>query len=191
MMRKAKMLILILLVLIAGAVITSIWMNLRGKEDSGEGEGLPMISTEGADMRLEKIRFVEDKHGQKTWELEAKLIQQYQDQNIVLLEDMKVTFYMKDGRSFILTGKKGKVYQDSKNMELAGDVLLTSSDGYQMKTHSISYDHLEKRVTTSDPVEIEGKEIQLVGKGMLVDMEAKILKVLHQVKTRWKGGEKG
>lgn len=76
-------------------------------------------------------------------------------------------------------------------MELAGDVLLTSSDGYQLKTHSVSYDHLKKRVTTSDPVEIEGKEIQLVGKGMLVDMEAKILKVLHQVKTRWKGGEKG
>jgi len=76
-------------------------------------------------------------------------------------------------------------------MELVGDVLLTSSDGYQLKTHSVSYHHLEKKVTTSDPVEIEGKEIQLVGTGMLVDMEAKIIRVLHQVKTRWKGGQKG
>jgi len=190
-MRRAKIAILILILLISGVVFTRLWMNFRGEKASGEGEGLPKISTEGADMRLEKIRLVEDKHGQKTWELEAKLIQQYQDQNIVLLEDVKTTFYMKDGRSFILTGKKGKVYQDSKNMELAGDVLLTSSDGYQLKTHSVFYDHLKKRVTTSDPVEIEGKEIELVGKGMLVDMEAKILKVLHQVKTRWKGGEKG
>jgi LPS export ABC transporter protein LptC len=190
-MKRTKIAILILILLISGVVFTRLWMNLRGEKASGEGEGLPKISTEGADMRLEKIRFVEDKHGQKTWELEAKLIQQYQDQNAVLLEDVKATFYMKDGRSFILTGKKAKVYQDSKNMELAGDVLLTSSDGYQLKTHSVSYDHLKKRVTTSDPVEIEGKEIELVGKGMLVDMEAKILKVLHQVKTRWKGGEKG
>jgi len=190
-MRRAKIAILILILLISGVVFTRLWMNFRGKKASGEGEGLPKISTEGADMRLEKIRFVEDKHGQKTWELEAKLIQQYQDQNAVLLEDVKATFYMKDGRSFILTAKKAKVYQDSKNMELAGDVLLTSSDGYQLKTHSVSYDHLKKRVTTSDPVEIEGKEIELVGKGMLVDMEAQILKVLHQVKTRWKGGEKG
>lgn len=190
-MKRTKIAILILILLISGVVFTRLWMHLRGKEDSGEGEGLPKISAEGADMRLEKIRFVEDKHGQKTWELEAKLIQQYQDQNIMLLEDVKATFYMKDGRSFILTGKKGKVYQDSKNMELVGDVLLSSSDGYQLKTHSVSYDHLKKSVTTSDPVEIEGKEIELVGKGMLVDMEAKILKVLHQVKTRWKGGEKG
>jgi LPS export ABC transporter protein LptC len=102
-----------------------------------------------------------------------------------------VTFYTKDGRSFILSGNKGKVEQDSKNMELVGDVVLTSSDGYRLKTHSISYRHASKKATTSDPVEIEGKEIQVVGRGMLVDMESRIIKILSQVKTRWKGGEEG
>jgi len=191
MMKKAKLVILILILLIAGAVLASLWVNLRGREASGEKEGVPKISTGGADMRLEKIRIVEDKHGRQTWELEATSVQQYQDQNIMVLEDVKVTYYTKEGRSFIISGNKGKIYQDSKNMELVGDVLLTSSDGYQLKTHSVSYHHLEKKVTTSDPVEIEGKEIQLVGTGMLVDMEAKIIRVLHQVKTRWKGGQKG
>jgi LPS export ABC transporter protein LptC len=191
MMRKAKILILILLVLIAGTVLTSLWMNLQGKKGSGEGESLAKIPHVEADMRLEKIRFVEDKHGKKTWELDAKAIQQYQGQNIILLEDVKVTFYTKDGRSFILSGNKGKVYQDSKNMELVGDVLLTSSDGYRLKTHSVSYQHANKKVTTSDPVEIEGKEIQVVGTGMRVDMEAKIIKILSQAKTRWKGGKGG
>ena len=191
MMKKAKLVILILILLIAGAVLASLWVNLRGREASGEKEGVPKISTGGADMRLEKIRIVEDKHGRQTWELEATSVQQYQDQNIMVLEDVKVTYYTKEGRSFIISGNKGKIYQDSKNMELVGDVLLTSSDGYQLKTHSVSYHHLEKKVTSSDPVEIEGKEIQLVGTGMLVDMEAKIIRVLHQVKTRWKGGQKG
>jgi len=190
-MKKAKLVILILILLIAGAVLASLWVNLRGREASGEKEGVPKISTGGADMRLEKIRIVEDKHGRQTWELEATSVQQYQDQNIMVLEDVKVTYYTKEGRSFIISGNKGKIYQDSKNMELVGDVLLTSSDGYQLKTHSVSYHHLEKKVTSSDPVEIEGKEIQLVGTGMLVDMEAKIIRVLHQVKTRWKGGQKG
>jgi lipopolysaccharide export system protein LptC len=55
----------------------------------------------------------------------------------------------------------------------------------------VSYHHSEKKVTTPDPVEIEGKEIQLVGTGMFVDMEAKTIKVLNQVKTRWKGGKEG
>lgn len=190
-MRKTKIAILILILLIGGIVLTSFWMNLQGKKDSGEGESLAKIPHGEADMRLEKIRFVEDKQGIKTWELDAKAIQQYQDQNIILLEDVKVTFYMKDGRSFILSGNKGKIYQDSKNMELVGDVLLTSSDGYRLKTHSISYQHANKEATTSDPVEIEGKEIQVVGIGMRVDMEAKIIKILSQAKTRWKGREGG
>jgi len=190
-MNKAKFAILISIVLIGGIVLVSLWVNLREKKGSEEGEVPSKISTDGADARLEKIQFVEDKHGQKTWELEAKLIQQYQGQNIILLEAVKVTFFMKEGRSFIVSGTHGKVYQDSKNMELVGDVVMTSSDGYRLKTHSIFYHHLERKVTTSDPVEIEGEQIRLVGKGMLVNMEAKIFKVLQQVKTQWRGGKKG
>ncbi len=190
-MRQVKFAILILIVLIGGIVLVSLWVNLQGKKNSQEQEVLPKISNDGADARLEKIRFVEDKHGRKTWELEAKSIQQYQDQNIMLLEEVKVIFFTEEEKSFIISGNQGKVYQDSKNMELVGDVVLTSSDGYRLKTHSISYDHLEKKVTSPDPVEIEGEQIRLTGKGMWVDMEAKIFKVLSQVKTRWKGGKKG
>ena len=168
-----------------------VWMSLKERNASEKQEGVPKISTQGADMHLEKIRLVEDKHGQKTWELEAKSIQQYQDQNIMMLEDVKVTFYSKEGRSFTISGNQGKVYQDSKDMELVGDVVLSSSDGYRLKTHSVSYRNSEKKVTTSDPVEIEGELIRLVGRGMLVDMEAKTFKVLSQVKTQWKGGGKG
>jgi LPS export ABC transporter protein LptC len=190
-MRKVKFIILISIVLIGGIVFVTLWVNLKGEKASKEGEVPLKISTDGADARLEKIRFVEDKQGQKTWELEAKLIQQYQGQNIMLIEEVKLTLFTKEGQSFIISGNYGKVYQDSKNMELVGDVVLTSSDGYRLKTHSISYHHLEKQVTTSDPVEIEGEQIRVVGKGMWVDMEAKIFKVLNQVKTRWKGGRKG
>jgi LPS export ABC transporter protein LptC len=71
-----------------------------------------------------------------------------------------------------------------------GDVVLTSSDGYQLKTHSVSYRHLEKIVSTPDPVEIEGEQLRLTGKGMLVNMEAKTFKILGQVKTQLKGRKK-
>ncbi len=190
-MRKVKILILVSIVLIVGTVLTSLWLNLQGKKSSEEGKSSANIPPIDADMRLEKIRFVEDKHGQKTWELEAKAIQQYQDQNVIMLEDVTVTFYTKEGRSFILSGNKGKVYQDSRNMELVGDVVLTSSDGYRLRTHSISYNHSKRRATTSDPVEIEGKEIEVAGKGMQVDMEGKIIKILSQARTRWKGRGEG
>ena len=191
-MKRLKIAILLSILLIGGVVLVSLWVNLQERKKAlEEAEKIPKISTEGADQRLEKIHFVEEKHGKKTWELEAKAIYQYQGQNILLLEDVKVIYYAKDGRSFTLSGDKGKVHQDSKDMELVGNVLLTSTDGYRLKTHSMSYQHLSKQARTPDPVEFEGEQIRLTGKGMLIDMEAKTFKVLSQAKTQWKGGRKG
>lgn len=190
-MRRVKIVILISIVLVGGLVLVSLWMNLKERKASEELSEVPKVSTDGADTHLEKVHFVEDKHGQKTWELEATSVQQYEGQNMLVLKDVKVTFFSKDGRYFVLTGKQGKVYQDSKNVEIAGDVILTSSDGYSLKTQSIAYDHKERKARTSDLVEIEGEQLHLVGRGMLVDMEAKIFRVLSQVKTQWKGGRKG
>ena len=76
-------------------------------------------------------------------------------------------------------------------MELVGDVVLTTSEGYRLRTHSVAYHHQERKVTTSDPVEIEGKQIRLTGQGMLVDMEARTFKILNQVKTKWRAGGEG
>jgi len=190
-MRRAKIAILISIVLVGGIVLVSLWMNLKERKTSEKLSEVPKVSTDGADTRLEKIHFVEDKRGQKTWELEATSVEQYQGQNMLVLKDVKVTFFSKDGRYFVFTGKQGKVYQDSKNLEIAGDVVLTSSDGYSLKTQSITYDHKERKARTPDLVEIEGEQLRLVGRGMLVDMEAKIFKILSQVKTQWRGGRKG
>ena len=189
-MKRIKIAILIALILVSGIVLVSLWMNLRERKASEAVDKPPVVSTGGADTHLEKVRFVEDKRGEKTWELEAKSVHQYQAQNIMVLEDVKVTFYAKEGRTFFLTGKQGKVYQDSKNVELVGDVVLTSSDGYRLKTHSVSYRHLQKIASSPDPVEIEGEQIRLTGKGMLVNMEDKTFKILSQVKTQLRGKKK-
>ena len=146
---------------------------------------------EKADKSLEKIRFVEEKHGKKTWELEAKSIQQYQEEDLMVVEEIKLTFYTEDGRCFTLSGRQGKVNPSTKNMSLVGDVLLTSDDGYRLKTHSVAYHHQERKVTTADPVEIEGSQVRLTGRGMLVDVEAQTFKILNEVKTRLRKGEQG
>lgn len=191
-LKKTKMAILFSILLIGGVVLVSLWVNLQERSKVlEETEKIPNISTEGADQRLEKIHLVEERHGKKTWELEAKAVHRYQEENILLLEDVKVIYYSKDGRSVTLSGKRGKVHQDSKNMELAGNVVFTSTDGYQLRTESMSYQHSSKQARTSDPIEFEGEQIRLTGKGMLVDIEARTFKVLSQAKTQWKGRRKG
>jgi len=189
-MRKLKFGILIAMVLIGGIVLASLWVNLRGGKVPEEKD-VPRFSADDAKMYLEKIHFVEDKRGRKTWELEAKSIQQNREENLMMLEDVKVTIYAEEGRSFTLSGKQGKISLDSKNMELLGDVVLASSDGYRLKTQTVAYLHQKKEVSTSDPVEIEGEQLRLTGNGMLVDMETRTFRILGRVKTQLRGGGKG
>jgi LPS export ABC transporter protein LptC len=189
-MKRLKITILVAIVLIGGVVLVRLWVNLQERKASEDAVKIPNSSTGDASQELQKVHFVEDKHGRKTWELEAKTVRLYQDENISVLEDVKVTFYAKEGRIFYLTGKQGKVHQDSKDVELTGDVVLTSNDGYRLKTQSVAYQHSEKTVSTSDPVEIEGEQIRLTGKGMLVNIDSRTLKVLSQVKTQLRGRKK-
>jgi len=191
-MKRFKITLLLSILMIGGVALVSLWVNFQDRKKAVEDAGMAAgISTEGADQRLEKIRFVEEKQGKKTWELEAKAIRQYQEENVLLLEDVKVIYYAKDGRSFTISGNRGKVHQDSKNIELVGNVILTSTDGYRLRTESISYEHSTKQARTSDPIEFAGEQIRLTGKGMLINMEAKTFKVLSEAKTLWKGGGRG
>ena len=189
-MKKAKIVILLSILLIGGIVLVRLWANLRERRASEAMEKVPEASAGDATQVLRTVHLAEDKHGQKTWELEAKSVRQYEGQNIMILEDVKVTFYAKEGRVFYLTSREGKIYQDSKNVDLTGDVVLTSNDGYQLKTRSASYHHSEQIVSTPDPVEIDGEQIHMTGIGMLVNVEAKTFRILSQVKTHLKGKKK-
>jgi LPS export ABC transporter protein LptC len=76
-------------------------------------------------------------------------------------------------------------------MEIKGDVVVTSSDGYRLKTNFMAYQHQEKKIHTQDTVELDGDQLWMKGKGLLVDMEARTVKVLREVRTQWKAGKKG
>jgi LPS export ABC transporter protein LptC len=189
-MNRIKIAILISICLIVVVVSLVLWANYKGRKPVDD-EQLPKIAIEGADSAIEKVRFVEEKEGRKTWELEAKSMHHYQENNFMVLEDVKLTFFTEDGRTVILTGKQGEVHQDTKDMELRGNVVATSSDGYRFRTQSVAYHHQDKKIQTSDPVEFDGEQVWLKGRGMLVDVEARTMKILHEVKTQWKAVKKG
>ncbi len=187
-MRRLKITLLMIMGLVLAGVLTILWTGLGQKKPPEE---VPKILSEKANMALEKIRFVEDKHGRITWELEAKSIEQQGETDRMLLEEVKVTLYTKDDRTFVLSGRRATVDQKTRNVELQGDVTVVSSDGYSLKTQSASYFHNSRKVTTPDWVEIEGEQIRVTGRGMVVDLESKTFTILRQVRTQLRVGGKG
>lgn len=187
--RRLKLILLGFIAMTLVGVWSLLWVNLQDQKRKADPKQIPKLE-ENVDQKLERIRFVEEKKGKIHWELEARTVQQYQKENMLLLKEIKAIYSSEDGRTFTLFGDRGKVYQDSKNVELIGNVILATSDGYRLKTDTLFYDHSKRMVTSPDPVELEGKEIRLFGRGISINLEEKTFKVLHQVRTRWKG-EKG
>jgi LPS export ABC transporter protein LptC len=179
-MKPSKLIILICMAVILTAVGGYL---LFGNADDEE-EGIPKAkqTSETADLTLEEIHYVETKGEKKAWELTAKSGQHFSETDHTTLEDLMVTFYAEGGRTITLRGNKGSM-KGRKEIEVRGDVVITSSDGYRVTTDSLHFDDEQRRITTEDPVLLEGKGVRVKGVGAVVDLNTKKLSILRKVHT--------
>jgi len=70
-----------------------------------------------------------------------------------------------------------------KEIEVRGNVVITSSDGYRVTTDSLRYEEEKQRIFTEDPIRMEGKGVQVRGVGIVVDLTTKKLFILRKVQT--------
>lgn len=179
MRSKIKLILAIFLVAAVSAIGVSVYIN--SKIHNGLSGTLVKSST--ADIRIEKARYVETKNGRKEWELEADSAQYFKDNDLTVFENVKVVFYSQKGVDYTLTGREGRLKNDSKDMDITGDVVVTSTDNYQLKTDSLKYTASIKQISTKDKVFFTGPNITIEGVGFLADLTAERASVLANVRT--------
>lgn len=141
------------------------------------------VPTTSADLKLDRVHYTETREGVKEWELEATSAQYFKEENTILFDKVKATFFGKEGQAYILVGEKGRFNTTTKAMELFDGIKLESSDGYQMRTRSLKYQAGKREFRTSDAVEIKGPQIRVEGIGLIVDLNRQRMKVLRRVTT--------
>jgi len=172
--------IIIILILIATLAVVSLSLIIRGKERSVSfslkgGE-------EKADVTVRRVHYVRSEGSRKVWELQAALLSHYQREGKTKAKDLRMTLWTEDGRVITVKGREGEYVQ------LQGDVLITTSDGYRVRTDSLTYDGRRKLVWTSSPVELSREGMVLKGVGLRVAIEEKTFQVLGQVSTTIREG---
>ena len=92
--------------------------------------------------------------------------------------------------SYVLVGEKGRFNTQTKVIEVFDGVKIDSSDGYHLRTRSLKYQAEQREFTTSDPVEMDGPDLEVDGVGMVVELNQQRLKILGGVTThpslRWR-----
>ncbi len=180
-MKRSKLIILIFM----GLVLSTVGGYLLSSRQGGEEEIITKMEMEAetkSDLSLEEIHYVETKGGKKEWELRARSAQHSLKEDFTFLKDLTVTFFTEGGRIITLRGDEGSI-KGKKEIDVKGNVVITSSDGYRAVTNSLRYDDGKRQICTSDPILIEKKGMWVKGIGLLVDLKEEKLYIQKKVET--------
>ena len=163
-----------------GVVGISVWQALS---PAAGDKHPPAKSDVAADLKLDRVHYTETREGIKEWELEAESAVYYREENTLALEKVRASFYGKNQETYVLVGEKGRYNTQTKRIEVYEGVKIDSSLGYQLRTQALRYQADQKELTTSDPVEMKGPDIQVEGVGMVVELNRQCLRIFGGVTT--------
>ncbi len=180
-MKKIKFILITIALLTFILVMAALVRNSLIQHDFRQPDNLP---PEGVDMQLDNVHYEQtDQDASKEWELNAESAQYFKGENRIVLQSIELTFFSKEGKAYKLTADNGELYTDSKDVRVSGNVFALTEEGYQVQTDSFQYNAEESKLFTNDRVTLKSKELDMTGKGMVVDLEKEKLYILGEVKA--------
>lgn len=117
------------------------------------------------------------------WEVRADLGTYLKKEEKALFDNVTITLILADGRVFKMTGDKGVLGTESKNMDLSGHVTIVSQGGDKITMDDLHYTEKDKSFKTHSMVVQENDRMKIRGRGMVLSLKTQQLKILSDVKA--------
>lgn len=159
--------------------------------DQSESEAVkdePQEPASGIEQLMRGAHLVETREGEKEWELWSDTATSYKQKAQWSLQTVKTQFFGKDGVHFIVTGERGSVQVQTKDMTVLGNVKIRSSNGYVFKTEAVEYHSVQRRLIAPKPVTMwgpqdeTGNSLFLRGQSLEADLNNALMTVHRDVK---------
>ncbi len=140
-------------------------------------------------LRLKDFRFIQHTPDKRmTWTLQAKEMRSVEDENTFEFEDFRIKMTPINRPAMALSGKRGKYFRKSGMITLEGDIVGSSEEGYRILVQKLRFNEKKGVITTPEdaPVTLYGSFFSVFGKGLHVDVEKEVAKVLSNVKATMK-----
>lgn len=106
--------------------------------------------------------------------LSAGRISVYSTGNYTLVDSGARVEFFRDGKMVsVLTGKRGKVNDKTKDIEIYDSVEVVSSDSVRLNTASLYWNNATRRVSTKEFVKIKTPDEEIEGEGFESDQSLK------------------
>ncbi len=151
--------VVVFVVLVAGTLV------VKSRTARVESAG-PAASS--ADFRIKEAE-LEEVSGGVRWRLKAEQALVFEGERRTALKRLSVEVFERD-RSWTIVGDEGDLFQQTSNVEIRHNVVLTSSDGLRLETSVLRWQGAERRLWTDAPVRMSGAGAVIDGAALDVRM---------------------
>lgn len=103
--------------------------------------------TEMPDQEIWDSQVILTSAGKKNAVLTADHIRKYENRKEMLVEGVTVDFYDQDGQhASVLTARRGKVDEQTNNLEAEEKVVVVSDDGIRLETEHLVWDNKREKI---------------------------------------------
>lgn len=167
--RKKITIALIAFSVITTGIIAGIFIKTR--YFSQDPAKLITAIQQNASLAIGNVHQVSTRNGVKEWILDARSAHVVDESKQLMLEDVTVVYFAKNGKEIKLTANRGMLKTETKDIEVSGQVVLTYDD-YVLKTDKMNYDQERQILFSSTPVTITGDTVALTADSMKYDLTA-------------------
>jgi LPS export ABC transporter protein LptC len=188
MMKRGRKAVFVIVVLAVVLSATAIIMINVPKEPE---KPLLKIMSDRVDLQVRNIRLTEVGDSGMKWEIIADTARYQKKENLAFLEKLTVKLVTRENRTFVMTGDRGRLNTESRDMEIEGNVDIVSDNGDRFRTDRLRYLNAAKLIETEGPVVLENKSLRVSGVGMTLSLEEKKVALLSQVRASITGERRG
>ena len=141
---------------------------------------------ETTDAGIEGFVYRQTDEGQVQWEVEALRAERHVSEQRVLLKQVQVRLYDKDGQEqeMQLEAEEGTIDTSNGNFDLRNQeelIAIELANGYTIFTPHVHWVDSEQTISTDRPVTIHGPGLIITGIGLIAELKTEKLGVLDDV----------
>jgi LPS export ABC transporter protein LptC len=172
---------LLALTIVVASVSLVVAIILKVTRLRGPAEVLPRLA-KNVDVSLQKIHYTETKQGVKQWDLVADKVEYDKGREITSLAGIRLVVAGNGQTGDItLTADRGEFFNQSKDVQLSGNVVARSASGMEFTTSQATYRADRSMIESSARVRFTDGKLTLEGVGMELMTVTKNLRIQRDV----------
>lgn len=145
------------------------------------------IMADNVDLQVKDVIYSDVGQSGEKWEIRAETARYHRKENLAFFDKVRVKLVTPEGKSFRMTGDRGKLQTDTKNIEISGNVEIISDRGDRLRTDVLHYTRAKDAVHTDGAVTMWGDKMQVSGIGMTMNLKQGELSLQSGVKGKIQG----